>query len=182
MHLTAFLCEVDEYSVWLLRHWYRDNVILHKGSMDKRIERFRDVIYTVRLARERITMAKKSTSVSSSSSKANSGFKPVSWVNCNLTDEHIEQIENWELSDTELLTAMSALVGEGYALSVKKSPDGQSVMATIVGNSSDCENTGRGMSAFASTPDDAFKVLLFKHYDILGGKWGEGTSNGAKYR
>lgn len=182
MQLTSFFCEVDEYSVWLLRHWYPHSVILHKGSVDKRIERIRYVLSDLKRARECIIMAKKPSTKPLNPTGTSSSFKSISWVNCNLSDDDISSIENWELSDTELLTALSSLIGEGYAVSVKRSPDNLSVMATIIGQADTCDNVGKGMSAFADTPDDAIKVLLYKHFNLLRGQWGDGSNSRAKFR
>ena len=89
-------------------------------------------------------------------------YNTLKWINSSLTREHQSEISGWGVDDGELFSALIMLVDTGHSIAIKVSPDGAGYMATAI---------GLGMSGFAPTPRDAFKVLLFKHHAIFGGQW-----------
>lgn len=180
--MSLFFSIVDEATADLIAHWYHHPLVLRKGNLDKRIARWQDIIRSIEYARGIVTMAKKQRDVGATKTTAQHGFTPITWTNCNLTDDDIARIDAWAVSDSDIFTAISGMVGEGYTFTIKRSPDGESVMAVAIGQDPKCVNAGYGLSAFSDTPDSAIKVLLYKHFDVLSGLWGANTPPKSKYR
>lgn len=100
-------------------------------------------------------------------------FKPVKWVNTALTDEDCDFIAAWDVSDVELLGALIMLVDTGHSLTCKPVPSEDSFMAAACGVTDDCANDGLGLSAYALSTRDAFKALVYKHFNIHDRTWPE---------
>lgn len=98
-------------------------------------------------------------------------FKPVQWVNVSLADTDQLQIEHWDVSDNELFAVLIDMVDTGHSLTVKYVPADDGFMAAAIGSADDCPNEGLGLSAYADSPRDAIKVLVFKHHFVLSKVW-----------
>lgn len=95
----------------------------------------------------------------------------LTWCNVTLSDEDGLIIEQWDISDGELFAGIMELQITGHSFTAKAATDGDGFTAFAIGVSDNCDNLGKGLSAFASNPRDATKVLLHKHFGMCGGIW-----------
>lgn len=104
------------------------------------------------------------------------------FVNIKLRDEHKEAIKKLAAAkdaDKKLLDDVWTLVDSGYAVSVSPDPENGSMIATITGKDTGCENPGLAMSQRHSDARIALFAVLFAHYELArGGDWENAVDNG----
>ena len=116
-------------------------------------------------------MGSSTTAIKAEQASGSGNFKPVQWVNTALADTDELQIEHWDVTDVELYATIINLVDTGHTFTLKPVPADDGFMAAAIGIEDDCANVGLGLSAYADNPNDAVKVLVYKHHAIHDKVW-----------
>lgn len=99
----------------------------------------------------------------------NTGWK--GFVNVTLTNDHKEALGLWDCVDGGVFEGLAVYGEAGYKLSVTYNKQTTGWTASYTGQDGCGANEGYTVSAFAPTPYDAMRVLLFKVSVILPDKW-----------
>jgi hypothetical protein len=75
-----------------------------------------------------------------------------------------------ENNTLDVLNLLSAVVYDGYKLSITPHKGGESFIAALTGRTPENPNEGFTMSAFGPSPLAAVAAVLYKHFDICGGR------------
>jgi hypothetical protein len=97
------------------------------------------------------------------------------YINHNITQAEKDAFEKWcQKESVESTWAMlERLVDSGYKFSTKTDHYGGGVQASLLCD--DVKNEDAGLCLVARAPDlyNAILLLMFKHFDLLGGSWVE---------
>jgi hypothetical protein len=115
-------------------------------------------------------------------SKENGDDRPrISYVRCNLTSEQKKEMAEWANSkkSDDMLDYIDELCEEDYVLSVKPGKDGgcQASLTSAKQVSIHNRNSGKSLVTRASTPIRAIWSILYKHYEVLGRDWSQGSTD-----
>lgn len=99
----------------------------------------------------------------------------VSWevvfVKCELDKETKEQAKKWDLKYEATFNGLERLINDGYKLSISRDTyhDATGVFLTMPTR----EHAHHGYCLTARGPDilSALKMLVYKHYNVLGEHW-----------
>ena len=111
--------------------------------------------------REKIGVAKKDFS--------DNGWK--GFVNVNLTNEQKELLGSWDIQDGDVWDGIATYCETGYKITVSYNATNKSFTSTAIGGEGTGKNAGRAVSAYAPTPYQAMRTLLFKISVILPAVW-----------
>lgn len=98
------------------------------------------------------------------------------WANIHIDDEHKEEIAAWEISPLEVLNVFSALVFDGYRLSVTYDEYSEALQVSLVCANPEDGNYECGLSARHPDIDVALRTLLYKHRLTADSGWRAFTS------
>jgi len=173
------------YTYYEILAWLEKN-----GSWGKPQRHFRKAFFM--FTEEQLAMARKKgvntdgNTGSKTSGNASAGRQSVAWINVSLSDEDADFLAEATTGYGELAAMACEYVSSGYSLSIKPMDGGDSVMACIIGQSSDDPNVTVGLSGFASNVRDALLTLCYKFEDKLGGQLplpdGGGNNNRPRFR
>ena len=104
----------------------------------------------------------------------------LTWANAALTDEDSLALEQWDMSDGEILAGIMEIQATGHSFSGKASTDGNGFTAFAIGLDDKCPNAGMGLSGYGSDPRDATLALLYKHFIKCAGVWPRADGSGAR--
>lgn len=106
------------------------------------------------------------------SKSTTAGKSDLKWINVRLSDEDRASFEQWDPSPDELLTGVIQMAESGINFSLRASKTSNGTWDCFcIGDEDSIDYGGRGFSSFASTPYDACKVALFKHFHVLREQW-----------
>ena len=124
---------------------------------------------------QRITFTMYERAINMASKKArNDERKKADWVgflNVDMTPTDWELFDNQQVSAGKLFDALDSLVVAGFKFTFTPMPDNASVNVMMYQQFADMPCPGHAISAFAPTTTEALRIVMFKHYEILGGKW-----------
>lgn len=104
--------------------------------------------------------------------KAKSNYEnTLAWANATLTDDDLVALEQWNMSDGEVLAGIMEIQTTGHSFSGKASTDGAGFTAFAIGIDPDGANAGMGLSGYGTSPTDATLALLYKHFIKCAGVW-----------
>jgi hypothetical protein len=86
------------------------------------------------------------------------------WCNIALNEEDKEAIATWEITIAEVLDVFSAMIFDGYRLSVTWDDYSKALQASLVCANEEDGNYACGMSARHPDMDTVLKTLLYKHH------------------
>jgi hypothetical protein len=112
---------------------------------------------------------------------AKKDFQSNTWkafVNVTLTPEHKEALDAWDVADGGVFEGLAVYGERGYKLSVTYSKQSDSWNASYTGMEGCGKNAGYTVSAFAPSPYEAMRVLLFKVATILPDEWTDYKNTG----
>lgn len=104
--------------------------------------------------------------------------RSLSWANVTLTDDDGRDLEQWDMSDGEILAAIMEIQATGHSFSGKASSDGDGYTCFAIGLADECPNAGMGLSGYGATPRDATLALLYKHFIKCVGEWPRAAASG----
>jgi len=100
-------------------------------------------------------------------------FDSSRFINYELDTAEQAQCKGWVVSSDDLWEEVSALVDDGYAVSVKFDTKSEAYASFVRGGSEEgAANRGLILTGRGTTPAKALKQAVFKHKK-LGGQWGE---------
>jgi hypothetical protein len=105
-------------------------------------------------------------------------FKSSDWkgfVDVKLTDEHRLQLDVWDIHDGDIFDGLATYGEGGYKFSLTYQKQQDSWVATYTGQDTAGKNAGYSVTAYAPTPYDAMRTLLFKVTVILPENWHDYT-------
>jgi len=100
-------------------------------------------------------------------SDVRSNGESFQWVNVNLTNADVMEIEQWISSEPDILGEVCRVVLSGYHVAVKPATNGDGFMASISGAVASGSKGSAGVSAFSDTPYEAIACVLFKFVSKL---------------
>jgi len=106
--------------------------------------------------------------------KANTQFERQEWkgfVERPLSDDELQQADDYKIKPAELAEAMCALSEAGYDIKLSYNQQHKSASATIVDQRPNLRTSGYALSARGTNCVDAFKLLLYKHTVLLAQDW-----------
>jgi len=109
-------------------------------------------------------------------------FNATNWkgfINVTLTEEHKEALAQWDVVDGGVFEGLAVYGETGLKLSVIYNKQSDTWNASYTGMDGIGKNAGYTVSAFAPTPYDAMRVLLFKVAVILPDVWTEWKNVGS---
>lgn len=102
----------------------------------------------------------------------------LTFLSLRLTEEQFAALDETKVTSAQLMTSLAAVVEGGLGFSLNYNADKETANATLMDKRDDSPAKGYALSAFGEDVPDALKILLYKHFNILGGDWS--TLIGAK--
>lgn len=96
----------------------------------------------------------------------------VQFVNCNLDKSTKEQVKKWDVKYEATLDGLDRMIRDGYKISVSYDSYNDCIGVFATQKQEDHPSFGLCLSARGPGLLDAWKVLVFKHFQILDGVWG----------
>lgn len=93
------------------------------------------------------------------------------FVNVTLTGEQKEALGLWDVQDGDIWDGIATYNETGYKITSSYNSTNKSFTATCIGGEGTGKNAGRAVSAFAPTPYQAMRTLLFKVSVLLPPTW-----------
>lgn len=100
---------------------------------------------------------------------SDSGWK--GFVNVTLTGEQKTALQAWDIQDGDIWDGIASYNETGYKVTSSFNAANKSFTATVIGGEGTGKNAGRAVSAFAPTPYQAMRTLLFKISVLLPPVW-----------
>jgi len=108
-------------------------------------------------------------------------FDSSRFVNYELDLAEQAECKGWDVPSDDLWKEVSALVDDGYSVSVKFDTFSEAYASFVRGGNTDGDpNSGLVLTGRGSTPAKAIKQAVFKHKK-LGGQWGEFAEKRASF-
>lgn len=113
-------------------------------------------------------------------SKASPTFPPTEWVSCELTEDEKKYLKSQEVSDSELLENVAAVLAAGFKVSISFDERSDCVGAYLTAPRGRNEAVTHCLSARAPFLQAALHVLLYKHFTKLKEDWGAAAKETGK--
>lgn len=142
-----------------IEHWSSSNDLLENPT-------FVSLWFTFWNALEAYTMAGRKATTQ--------GYQKPEWkgfVERVLSEDELAQCDEWKPKPAEIIEAMCALSQAGYDLKISYNAAKEQGNATLVDQRAKLPTTGYALSARGTNCADALKILVYKHYHLLGGDW-----------
>jgi len=152
-------------NAWGRYKFFEGSRTLAAASIERSFQQYHELSNKLR---EALGMAKKD-------------FQSNTWkafVNVTLTPEHKEALDAWDVADGGVFEGLAVYGERGYKLSVTYSKQSDSWNASYTGMEGCGKNAGYTVSAFAPSPYEAMRVLLFKVATILPDEWTDYKNTG----
>lgn len=107
----------------------------------------------------------------------NSSFK--GFVNVSLSQQDKEAYVSWDVQDTDVWDGIAQYAEGGYKFSVSRNKQNDHFTASVTGTEDAGKNAGYSVTAFAPTPYEAVRVVLFKVSVVLPPVWADYKPSGA---
>ena len=170
---------------WSLPQWLCDGLLIGNGGVFKYINQFstqgikrgrsmttysflREIEVSMPNPKKDKKNAYGSNGSSSGSKTIGSGFK---WVNIELDDSSVLELEQSEATLEYLSACLCGLADNGLGFKVAPSSDGKSICATLYKSDTGSGGISYGLSAFAGNVRDAELALLYKYEVSLEGSF-----------
>lgn len=93
------------------------------------------------------------------------------YIPCELTDKGRKQFEEWcQAGKFDVWSMLDELVLQGYDIKFVLDRKNESVIASLTYVDTDSWEVWV-LTAFHATLEDSVRLILFKHFQILGGNW-----------
>ena len=117
------------------------------------------------------TMAKAKADKRETRSFEKADFK--GFINVNLTSEHKDAIQKWDLETDDVFDWIASELTGGYKVSFSYNPQNDTVAASIMCVAAKSPNAGYVVNSFAKDIYTALKALMYKVENILPSNWTE---------
>lgn len=139
---------------------FEDDPVRQEQCIRRKLEERHEIANKLR---EEIGVAKKDFS--------DNGWK--GFVNVSLTNEQKEQLGAWDIQDGDVWDGVATYCEAGYKVTLSYNSANKNFTATVIGGEGSGKNAGRAVSAFAPTPYQAMRTVLFKVSVLLPDVWTE---------
>lgn len=139
---------------------FEDDPLRQEQCVRRKFEERHDIVNKLR---QEIGVAKKDFT--------DNGWK--GFINVSLTSEQKEQLSAWDIQDGDVWDGIATYCETGYKVSVSYNFQNKNFTATLIGGEGSNKNAGRAVSAFAPTPYQAVRTMLFKVSVMLPPVWTE---------
>lgn len=106
--------------------------------------------------------------------RANQGSLPR-FVDVKLTAEQREEFKTWERRGGDLVTFLQSMADDGYRVGVSWSGEQQAYTVSLTCRQEGNPNNGLCMTSFAKTLSTALWLALYKHLEVTGEQWVDGS-------
>lgn len=154
----AILMRADEWERGIRTYYGTDNLIDTPSFQNK-------IATCIYFTQEVISMPTKSKY---------SREKKATWkgvLTCELTERQLDEMDEMPTPVTDILISVDRLITDGYKLSVSYSKFHSSAQASLTDENTTRTTGGWTINATGENALDALKILLWKHYKVLGEDW-----------
>lgn len=95
----------------------------------------------------------------------------LSFLDMRLTPEQLSEVDDLKMSAAQAMTALTSAVMSGLSFSFSYNAERKTANAMFADKRPDSAAFGFALSAFSDDCQDALKLLLYKHYNLLNGDW-----------